>query len=200
MTISTNVSLTLPDWVVPLIHNRVQGPLITLEDQMNLVIELSAQNMHHQTGGPFGAAIFDCESGNLVSVGVNRVVPNLCSLAHAEAMAFALAQQRLGAFDLGATHMTKHRLVTSAQMCVMCYGALLWSGVREVYFAATARDVETLVGFDEGPLHENWIEEASKRGVLIHQGPARADACAILKQYKESGQCVYNARATSEGR
>ncbi len=198
MMLSTNLSFTLPDWVSPLIQKEAQKPLTSLEEQMNLAIELSAQNVHHKTGGPFGAAIFECESGNLLSVVVNRVVPNVCSLLHAETMAFALAQQRLGTFDLGSSHLPQYRLVSSAQMCVMCYGALLWSGVREVYFAATANDVETLVGFDEGPLHEDWIGEASKRGVLISQGPGRMEACAVLKRYKESGQCVYNARATSK--
>lgn len=196
MNLMTHLSLALPDWISPMIQTEMSKPLNTLDEQMNLVIELSAQNVHHQTGGPFGAAIFECDSGNLVSVGVNRVVPNACSLLHAETMAFALAQQRLGTFDLGASHLPQYRLVSSAQMCVMCYGALLWSGVSEVYFAATVSDVESLVGFDEGPLHEDWIGEASKRGVLISQGPGRLEACAVLERYKDSGQCVYNARAT----
>lgn len=200
MNLVTHLSFTLPDWIFPMIQKKASKPLTTLEEQMDLAIALSAQNAFHQTGGPFGAAIFECESGSLISVGVNRVVPHACSLLHAETMAFSLAQQNLGVFDLGASHLPKYRLVSSAQMCVMCYGALLWSGVKEVYFAATVDDVETLVGFDEGPLHEDWIGEASKRGVLISQGPGRLEACAVLARYKESGQCVYNARASGEQR
>ena len=45
--------------------------------------------------------MFEQESGRLVSVGVNRVVPENSSLAHAEVLAIGLAQTSLGTYDLG---------------------------------------------------------------------------------------------------
>lgn len=196
MIMTDHIRLTLPAWVTRFLENKQHQTFKALEDQMSLAIELSALNVKHATGGPFGAAIFESNTGRLVSVGVNRVVPENCSMAHAETMAIMMAQQHLSTFDLGGSSRPIHRLVSSAQMCVMCYGALFWSGLREVFYAATAHDVEALVGFDEGPVHPNWIEEASKRGICIEQGPWRDEACTILKQYKNSGQIVYNSRGS----
>ncbi|MGN6670291.1 MAG: nucleoside deaminase [Candidatus Nucleicultricaceae bacterium] len=189
-----SITLTQPQWLNDFFNAAVGKKVHDLEDQMALAIELSRRNVQHETGGPFGAAIFERDSGRLVSMGVNRVVPNNCSLAHAETMAFIMAQQSLQTYDLGSASLPTHRLVTSAQMCVMCYGALFWSGVREVYYAATAFDVETHVGFDEGPLPSQWVEEAKKRGIDIAQGPLREVAVKVLKDYQNSGQPVYNAR------
>ena len=188
------IILTQPKWLDDFFKKPSNKTLQDLDSQMALAIELSRLNVQYGTGGPFGAAIFECDSGRLVSVGVNRVVPTNCSLAHAETMAFMMAQQSLQTYDLGNALLPSHRLVTSAQMCVMCYGALFWSGVREVYYAATASDVETYVGFDEGPLPSQWVEEAKKRGILIASGPMREEAAKILQDYHASGQPVYNAR------
>ena len=46
----------------------------------------------------------------------------------------------------------KFQIVVNAQMCAMCLGAVIWSGVKEVCYAATSREVEQITGFDEGPL------------------------------------------------
>lgn len=189
-----SIILTQPQWLNDFFNAAAGKKVHDLEDQMALAIELSRRNVQHETGGPFGAAIFERDSGRLVSMGVNRVVPNHCSLAHAETMAFMMAQQALQTYDLGSAFLPTHRLVASAQMCVMCYGALFWSGVREVYYAATSFDVETHVGFDEGPLPSKWVEEAKKRGIDIAQGPLREEAVDVLKDYQVRGQPVYNAR------
>src|SRR5688500_15624912 len=58
----------------------------TDEERMRLAIGLSRENVERETGGPFGAAIFESESGRLVSVGMNSVVRlNNCTL-HGEVM------------------------------------------------------------------------------------------------------------------
>ena len=72
----------------------------TLNDRMKAVIRLSQLNIDHQTGGPFAAAVFEKDSGKLISIGVNRVMPLNCSTAHAEIVAISLAQKKLGTYDL----------------------------------------------------------------------------------------------------
>ncbi|MDX1295416.1 MAG: hypothetical protein R3302_04080, partial [Sulfurimonadaceae bacterium] len=67
---------------------------------MAYVIGLSRRNVTEETGGPFGAAIFDRLSGELVSIGVNLVIRSNCSHAHAEMVAIAIAQQRLANYNL----------------------------------------------------------------------------------------------------
>ena len=107
---------------------------------MRLAIALSRENVEHDTGGPFGAAIFERDSGRLVAVGMNSVVRlHNCTL-HGEMVAFMMAQRRLGSFTLNAPHLPAHELVTSCEPCAMCLGATLWSGVRRVVFGATRED------------------------------------------------------------
>ena len=87
------IHLTLPPWIdeVADIGRRYASD----DDRVGLAIELSRQNVERGGGGPFGAAVFDAVSGRLVAVGVNRVVSQNCSVAHAEMMAIMIAQQRL---------------------------------------------------------------------------------------------------------
>ena len=115
------VILQLPEWVA----GEVVSPercFPTLEERMALVIRLAERNVREQTGGPFGAAVFEIETGRLIAPGVNIVVPAHCSLAHAEAVAIMVAQQVCQTFDLSADFLPPLELVTSAQPCIQCYG------------------------------------------------------------------------------
>ena len=115
---------------------------------MNFVIDLSRQNIERATGGPFGAAVFDAD-GRLVAPGVNMVIPQNCSILHAEMVAMALAQKVLGRFDLSDGGCQTFSLFTSTEPCAMCFGAIPWSGVRRLVCGAARKDAEA-VGFDEG--------------------------------------------------
>ena len=156
----TNWNLNLPEWLVSILPEISLKQYSTDEDRMRLAIDLSQKNVEHGTGGPFGAAIFHDVSGELLSVGVNQVVPQHCSLAHAEIMAIMTAQQKIKNFSL---QEAKYHLASSSQPCAMCTGALAWSGLSRVTYAATKEDVEFLTGFDEGPLHPQWESELDAR-------------------------------------
>src|SRR5688572_26369885 len=95
--IYAQLHLTLPAWI----HDEVDGSRLYPDDESRiaLAIQLSRRNVDHRSGGPFGAAVFSGE-GRLVGVGVNRVVPHNCSVAHAEVMALATSQQRVQSFRL----------------------------------------------------------------------------------------------------
>ena len=175
--------LTLPAWIHDEVDPNRSYP--DADSRIALAIQLSRRNVDHRSGGPFGAAVFT-ESGRLVGVGVNRVVPHNCSIAHAEVMALATSQQRLQNFrlNLGGERIT---LATSAQPCSMCYGALIWAGIDELLIAARADDVQTLAGFDEGPLPADWAGELRKRGIEVHTDLMRDHARDVLRDYGESG-------------
>jgi tRNA(Arg) A34 adenosine deaminase TadA len=159
---------------------------LTDEERVGLAIELSRRNIEHNHGGPFGAAVFDAE-GRVVSVGVNRVVPQTCSVAHAEMMAYMSAQQRLAAFRLNADG-NRYTLATSAQPCCQCYGATVWAGVDELLIGARAEDVEELTEFDEGPLPADWAGELERRGIAVRRDILREQARSVLAAYGQSGQ------------
>jgi tRNA(Arg) A34 adenosine deaminase TadA len=181
------VHLTLPAWVSQLVDPTRRYP--SREEQVGLAIELARMNVERRSGGPFGAAIFTSE-GRLISVGVNRVVPQSCSVAHAEMMAFMTAQQRLQQFRLNQIGCPI-TLATSAQPCCQCFGASIWAGIDRLLIAARAEDVESLAGFDEGPLPADWVGELTRRKISVEQDILREEARAVLQRYREVEGIVY---------
>jgi len=178
------VHLTLPAWV----HEAVDAAADYGDDdaKMALAIRLSALNVEHGSGGPFGAAVFSPE-GRLIGVGVNRVVPHSTSIAHAEMMAFATSQQRIQQFRLNAER-GPITLATSSQPCCMCYGASVWAGIDRLLIGARAEDVESLAGFDEGPLPADWRGELAQRGITVVTDLRRDEARAVLAEYGRAGK------------
>lgn len=117
---------------------------------MHFVLGLARENIMNGTGGPFSAAIFNMDTNELVACGVNRVVPESSSAAHAEMMAIMLAQKTLKTFDFSLKG--NYQMVTSSKMCIMCMGNVIWSGLKEVLYSADTHDVQSITGFDEGPV------------------------------------------------
>lgn len=177
------VHLTLPAWV----HDHVDMAIAYPGDEAKvaLAIALSRQNVLAHSGGPFGAAVFGPDD-RIIAVGVNRVVPHTTSLAHAENMAYMLAQQRLQTHRLNDV-LKPVTLATSSQPCCQCYGATIWAGIDRLLIGASAEDVMALTSFDEGPLPADWVGELNKRDIEVVQGLHRDDARAVLRSYGEGG-------------
>ena len=180
-------TIVLPDWVEKFLKSQ---PIAyrTIEDRMRLAIELSRLNIEYRSGGPFGAAIFDNHSGELISVGINLVVSCRCSTAHAEMVAFALAQQALSTHDLASKG--DFQLATSCQPCAMCLGATPWSGVKSIICGARGKDAEA-IGFDEGAKPADWVKELQNRGIEVKLDILRMEARAVLDNYKSDGGIIY---------
>lgn len=178
------IHLTLPAWIADVVDTSRRYD--SDEDRVGLAIALSQQNVQHGGGGPFGAAVFDGDSGRLVAVGVNRVLPQHCSAAHAEIMALTIAQQHLGRHRLNGDggHWV---LASSSQPCCQCYGASVWAGIDELLIGARTEDVEQLTEFDEGPLPADWIGELARRDVVVRRDILRAQARTVLAAYGASG-------------
>lgn len=191
--LATSATLALPDWLVRRLE-ALPAALPDQGDQIELVLELSRKNFEHDTGGPFAALVAESATGKLVSVAVNRAVPLACSSAHAEVMALTLAQQSLGGFDLGGPGVPAHTLVVNWRPCAMCFGAVLWSGVRSLVTAGGGGVLTELTGFDEGPLVENWESELGSRGIRVADSVAQDRALDVMRAFSRSGRAVYNAR------
>jgi len=127
-------------------------------------------------------------------IGVNRVVPCNCSSAHAEVIAISLAQKQLGVYDLGAAGLPVHQLVVNWRPCAMCFGAVLWSGVRSLVIAGDGPELEEITGFDEGPVHPEWRSELERRGIELVEDVLRGEAIEVYKEFSDSREFVYNAR------
>ncbi|MCI5121397.1 MAG: nucleoside deaminase [Candidatus Electrothrix sp. AUS4] len=169
---------------------------------MRAVLEFARMNFRRKTGGPFAAGVFECDSGRLVVIGVNRVLSGICSSAHAEIVALSLAQKLLGVYDLGADGLPPYQLVVNWRPCSMCFGAVLWSGIRSLIIAGSGAELENITGFDEGPLHPSWRFELTQRGIDVRENILRREAVAVFKEFSADGGFVYNARrgqAQSDG-
>lgn len=184
-----DVLVRLPDWVPLVIAGGQIYP--TDEDRMRVAVTLARENVARGTGGPFGAAIFEEETGRLVSVGVNSVVRLRNATLHAEMVAFMTAQAALGVWSLAAPGLPAHMLATSCEPCAMCLGAILWCGVTRVVTGA-AREDATRLGFDEGPVFPESYRYLESRGIGFDRKVLRPDAVEVLEQYRRQGGVVYN--------
>jgi len=187
MPLPAQLHLTLPLWVLEL--DLAGRDFAGDAAKVAFAIELSRRNVEARSGGPFGAAVFD-GNDRVVAIGVNRVLPQSCSVAHAETMAYMLAQQRLQRSRLnedGAGML----LATSAQPCCQCYGATFWAGIDRLLIGARAEDVMALTEFDEGPLPADWIGELERRGIAVARDLCRDEARAVLRAYGDQGGTFY---------
>lgn len=188
MMLYAQVHLTLPVWV----HDAVDTGRVYAadEDKVALAVELSRLNIDAGSGGPFGAVVFG-PGDRVVAAGVNVVLPQSTSLAHAENMAYMLAQQRLQRARLNRNDAGepdgRYTLATSSQPCCQCYGATIWAGIDRLLIGARSEDVMALTEFDEGPLPADWIGELQARGIEVVRDLRREAACDVLRAYGALG-------------
>lgn len=180
----------LPDWMNEFAE-KLPECLTSARERMAVAISLSDQNVRRDTGGPFGALVVVRETGQVVSLGVNRVETQLCSVAHAEIVAVSLAQRVMGTWDLSKTHLGPLELVTSCEPCAMCFGAMPWSGIASMTCGATKADAEA-AGFDEGARPSDWVEVLERRGIDVRTGVLREEAARVLERYAAGGRTIYN--------
>ena len=185
-------TIALPAWAIDE-NKRLPSHIPSLEERMRQVIRFSRLNFENGTGGPFAAGVFERDTGKLVVIGVNRVVPSNCSSAHAEVTTLSVAQKLLGTFDLGQSHLPVYQLVVNWRPCVMCYGATIWSGIKSLAIAGSGPELEKITGFDEGPIHPQWDKELEKRGIEVINNVLTEEALVVYRAFAASGALVYNA-------
>lgn len=150
-------------------------------------------NVHQKTAegvkngkGPFYAEIYD-DKGNLVVASSNSVVEDKCALYHAEVNTLRKAYDKYKQYDLSPENLT---IYVNAEPCIMCAGAIMWSGVKTIYFGVPSKDVERITGFDEG-YKPNWIKEFKKRGITVYGNIEKTAGEKVLQDYVNSGHEIY---------
>lgn len=154
------------------------------------------QNVHNKTAegvrngkGPFYAEIYDA-SGNLVISSSNSVVEDNCCLHHAEINTIKKAHEKFKEYSLAPENLT---IYINAEPCIMCAGAIMWSGIKTVYFGVPSNEVEKITGFDEG-YKPNWIKEFKKRGITVYGNIEQQAGEKVLEDYVNSGRKIYKPR------
>ena len=178
-------SILMPPWLEKLESENAGRVIPGDEAQIRFVVELAEQNVLHETGGPFAAAIFECGTDRLVAVGVNVVVPSKQSWAHAEMTAFAHAQNKLDKVSLEGCV-----LASSCEPCAMCNGATLWSGVEKLIYGAPRKAAEE-IGFDEGYKGLFWRPALKHRGIQVVGPLLGKEAFKPFELYQQKNGKIY---------
>lgn len=177
--------IPMPSWLVTEENENADRVFAGDEVKVRFTVELAMENVRHETGGPFAAAIFDLRTDRLIAAGVNVVVPSKQSWAHAEMIAFAHAQNKLGRGSLEGCV-----LASSCEPCAMCNGATPWSGVEELIYGATG-DMAESVGFDEGYKGAQWKEAFARRGIRVAGPLLGEDAFVPFALYRQKNGTIY---------
>src|SRR5689334_10397797 len=117
------------------------GAAMDRNDFMQKTIQLAVENVKSGRGGPFGAMVV--KDGQIIATGTNQVTSILDPTAHAEVVAIRKACQALGHFEL-----TGCEIYCSCEPCPMCLGAIYWSRLAQVFFAASGAAAAD-AGFDD---------------------------------------------------
>jgi len=156
--VEQTAQVRLPAWLADwLAATALPAAPASDEACMRLAIWLACENVARNSGGPFGAVVRSDSTGEIVSVGVNLVPSTGNPVLHAETVALSLAAASGRSFA-GLT------LFTSCEPCIMCLGALHWSGIHRIVSAALKADAEA-VGFSEGAGTRELRDGGAGRGV-----------------------------------
>ena len=150
--------------------------------------ELCRQNeiAQEQGFGPFCAAICD-EKGNILTVAHNSVVLENSSVCHAEINAIKQMQVQYNTYDLSQYNLS---ICITAEPCMMCIGAIMWSGIKKVFYGLPSTEVEKISGFVEG-YKPDWEKYFKEIGIFVHGG-IEQDACKEpLQRYVTAGKTIY---------
>lgn len=131
------------------------------DEFMEEAIRLSAENLNHKQGGPFGAVVV--KNGKIISRAVNTVVRDHDPTAHAEINAIREACEKLGSFQLDGCE-----IYSSCEPCPMCLGAIYWARPVNIYFAAGREDARN-AGFDDSFIYHEIEKKVEDRNIPMKQ-------------------------------
>ena len=169
-------------------NTKINDENLSLAQTIILNMQKDIKNYTKDGFGPFVAEIY--QDNQLIAKGVNSVVKDNNCLAHAEMNAIKLAQEKLNSRDLSSCNL---KIYITAEPCIMCLGAIMWSGIKEVYFGVASKKVEEITGFDEG-FKPNWFDEFKKRGILVYGNIEAEYGESELMDYVKSGKVIYKPK------
>lgn len=104
-------------------------------DYMKMAVDKTIEGMDNNIGGPFGATIV--RGDEIIAVCSNRMMADTDPSQHAEMVAIREACKTLGTMNLEGCV-----IYATCEPCPMCVSAIIWSGIKEVYYSSTADDAD----------------------------------------------------------
>lgn len=114
---------------------------------------------NYKNGGPFGAVVV--KNGEIIAKAHNTVIETTDATAHAEVNAIRLASKKLNTYDL-----KDCCIYSSCEPCPMCLSAIIWSNIKEVYFANTKEDAAD-IGFRDDMIY-NYLNKKDNDTINLH--------------------------------
>lgn len=183
-----DITFKIPQWLEDIEKASSELDFSQVNIRMDFILNLARINIEHG-GGPFAAAIFSRDDWALVASGINLVVSGQCSILHAEIVAIMRSSQKMSCFSFN--KKPGFELTTTTEPCVMCLGATIWSGVKQLVCGARDEDARA-IGFDEGPKPKDWQKELEKRGIMVKRDVCHEKAVQVLKNYASNNGVIYN--------
>lgn len=136
-------------------------------DFLRHAIDIAIRSVEVDEGGPFGAVLV--KDNRIISESGNGVTRLLDPTAHAEILCIRDACKNLNDFQL-----TGCELYSSCEPCPMCFGAIYWTRLDKVYYAASREDAQRF-GFDDCLIYNEINHLPAERSIpMIRYASAQA--------------------------
>ena len=147
--------------------------------QLRKAISL-AEDSKNRGSHPFASTVVAADGTMLASAGNNSLPPTGDPTQHAELRAASAAARQCSPEELA-----EATLYTSAEPCVMCTGAVYWTGIGRIVYALSERRLLELTGDDpENPTFDLPCREVLSRGQRVIEvvGPVLEDEAAAAHE------------------
>lgn len=151
-----------------------------MSDYMELALKEARNGMLNGKGGPFGAVIV--KDGHILSTASNEVLSTNDPTAHAEVLAIRRASEKLQNYDLSGCE-----LYATGEPCPMCLSAIVWSNIKQIYYAASAEEAEK-IGFRDNMIYRQLRGE---QNILELTQIEDDKALALYDEYKKLDKTIY---------
>ncbi|MCI8587728.1 MAG: nucleoside deaminase [Clostridia bacterium] len=151
--------------------NNIDDKAIKLAIQES---QINKEN-NYKKGGPFGAVIV--KNGKIITSAHNTVIESIDPTAHAEINAIRQASMILKTNDL-----SECILYTSTEPCPMCLSAIIWSNIKEIYYANTKKDANN-IGFRDDIIYD-YIN-GKKQDILKRHHIKSEEALEVFRKFQD---------------
>nr|WP_314462445.1 nucleoside deaminase [uncultured Clostridium sp.] len=149
------------------------------EEFMKEAIRLSAEAVKHGNE-PFGAVLV--KNGKIVFTNENQIYTKHDFTFHAE-----LGLIRRYSEETGITDLSEYTLYTSCEPCFMCSGAMVWSKLGRLVYAASDMELCNIIK-EKGSECSKIVFDNSYHKPQVTIGVLREESLVILKSYFESNK------------
>ena len=141
---------------------------------MEKAIALSAKAVEHGNE-PFGAVLV--KDNEIVYTNENQIYTRNDPTFHAE---FGLIRRFCE--ETGITDLSDYTLYSSCEPCYMCCGAMVWTKLGRLVYAASDVDLCDILGV-QGSECSRIVFENSGANIAVSSGILREEAMEVLKSY-----------------